>query len=533
MAKKNQNAGKEVGNRDSSAIFSERVGDVYIRMMLDIRNRAKNYTEHTPIPLCIRFVLDGKRAYYRLGEQYTEDELVAIRLSTGHGEKIVEGKETRFQTKMRLNSMFMQYVQMVQNLDNTGALTLERIMTALTGKSHESSLVEFWQHIIDYKMEHGQAGTGKNYQHALNSFKEHLKYTPKNGFSIDHTVVRKWETALRNKGIADATIGIYFRALRYVINECIAEGFMQPKDRMFGKDVKRSEKIAIPVGKSRREWHISVAQMTDLYHYWKNRSLNMPRLIQGQKNPFYAIRSDVEENNLYKSLAMFLVQYLGCGANLYDLALMRYDEFYYANKGEALHFFRHKTQNTAHSGEGTEVIIPIIEPLHEIMDAYAAEPERDALVFPFLLGEDINGSDADKAKRIKQENHNIRDRLKKITAHLKWEENLTNTWARHSFATNMNFAEVPMHYISFAMGHSTGNRGNITERYIYPYTIEKMKEYNSHLLEGLSEKAEHTDDDDDYKEMMSMLKDVSKEDLMKALLKVQSDRLKKLQKGGK
>ena len=66
-------------NNESSAIFSERVGDVSIRMMFDIRNRKKK--DNDKFPLCIRFVLNGSRTYYRLGESYSEEVLKAIRLS--------------------------------------------------------------------------------------------------------------------------------------------------------------------------------------------------------------------------------------------------------------------------------------------------------------------------------------------------------------------------------------------------------------------------------------------------------------------
>ncbi len=65
--------------------------------------------------------------------------------------------------------------------------------------------------------------------------------------------------------------------------------------------------------------------------------------------------------------------------------------------------------------------------------------------------------------------------------------NLTGTYARHSFATNLHAAKVPREYITDAMGHSLGNRGQITMRYISPYTIEERKDYNNLLL-GITEK---------------------------------------------
>lgn len=195
--KKNQT--ERSGNRDTSTIFTERVGDVSIRMMLDIRNRKLKDPKDDSFPLCLRFVLGGQRYHYKLGEQFTEEELKAIRLSTGFGEKMEEGKETRFQTKMRLNSTFMQYVQTVRTLNDTGSLTLDRIKTALTGRSSESSLVEFWNSIVERKRAAGQIGTANSYLNALKSFVEHTKFTPKDGFNVDSTVVNKWIDGMTKK----------------------------------------------------------------------------------------------------------------------------------------------------------------------------------------------------------------------------------------------------------------------------------------------------------------------------------------------
>ena len=53
-----------------------------------------------------------------------------------------------------------------------------------------------------------------------------------------------------------------------------------------------------------------------------------------------------------------------------------------------------------------------------------------------------------------------------------------------------------------AMGHSVGNTGQITKRYISPYPIEEQMQYNSYLL--------------DLEELKSLhQKDFSKEELVK------------------
>jgi hypothetical protein len=81
-----------------------------------------------------------------------------------------------------------------------------------------------------------------------------------------------------------------------------------------------------------------------------------------------------------------------------------------------------------------------------------------------------------------------------------------------------------MEYVSDAMGHSLGNRGQITMRYISPYTIEERRKYNNLLLgiaeeettktvpmvtsstkQALSEKMDAFSEDD-IKEALMMLK---------------------------
>ena len=85
---------------------------------------------------------------------------------------------------------------------------------------------------------------------------------------------------------------------------------------------------------------------------------------------------------------MLLCQYLCNGCNLYDLALLRYDDYYDVSEHKALRFFRHKTKD--HSESGSEVIIPIIPPLETIMAELTSPYSHGGLVFPFLLGEGVD-----------------------------------------------------------------------------------------------------------------------------------------------
>lgn len=61
-----------------------------------------------------------------------------------------------------------------------------------------------------------------------------------------------------------------------------------------------------------------------------------------------------------------------------------------------------------------------------------------------------------------------------------WEERISGTWARHSFATNLRNAGVDMQYISESMGHST--QKTVTQLYLSSYPLNKQFEYNRRLL---------------------------------------------------
>ena len=248
---------------------------------------------------------------------------------------------------------------------------------------------------------------------------------------------------------------------------------------MFGK---KREKIAIPVGLSRKSMFLSVEQMAELYDHWRQRDLTLPIFNSRSKDAQpSAVKTEQQREMVYQSLALFLMQYLCCGCNLIDLALLEYNSFYFDNHQKAFRFIRRKTANETSDGDGMEVIVPIIEPMRVIIDSLGAKPKLGSRVFPFLLG-DIDSFDGEAIrKRIHQCNKDIAERMAKVAADIGWTVKPTGTYARHSFATNLHSAKLPMPYISDAMGHSLGNRGQITMRYISPYTIKEMERLKEFL----------------------------------------------------
>ena len=509
-----------------SILFEERVGTCNIAMCLDKRNPAR--AEKDSYPLAVRFTIYDSRYYYRLGEKYTATELAKIRKSVANREKSY-GNETSFESKVRLQEVFTSMIRTVTNVNETGILTLERIKTALTGRCENNSFISVWEGIINIKRQDDKAGTAEVYETALKNFKEITKVSYSDGFSIDVAVIQKWVEGMNDRGFASATQGIYLRTCRMVINRCIGDGYMMPKAYMFGKS---SNKIKIPVGASRKGWYLNVSQMMELYNHLMLRDVEFPiHNTRSKENPKNTVKSEASIDLIYQSLAMFLMQYFCCGCNLYDLALLRYNRFYFDCNKTAFQFIRHKSENETLDGEGMEVIVPIIDPMLEILKNYGAEPVMNGLVFPFLMG-DAYGCDGQAQRdRIHQENKNISHRLKKFADKIGWTINLTGTYARHSFATNLHAAKVPMEYVSDAMGHSLGNRGQITMRYISPYTIEERKQFNNKLLgiEDESQSSNVLSSNKVKQNILGKMEEYSEEDLKEALLMLKKKELLKLE----
>lgn len=519
-------------NRIPTALFDARVGECFISMCLDKRHREN--VKKSAFPLCVKFHVSGSRYYYSLGEKCSDDELLKLSKAKGNREKRV-GLETTYERKVRLQEVFESMVSVVTTISERGVLTIDRIKLALTGHSETSSFLSVWEDIIKEKRDDGKAGTAENYENAYRCFTSLTGFTYADGFAVDSTVINKWIDRMTENNIKSSTQGIRLRACRVVVNRCIGEGYMLPKAYMFGKS---RDKIKIPAGSSRKEWFLPVDQMTELYLHWKNRDIEFPISNTRRKdNASYAVKSEKAKELIYQSLAMFLMQYLCCGCNLIDLALLRYNRFYFDSNGRAFRFIRHKTEDETIDGDGMEVIVPITGPMREILDFYSSKAQSNQLVFPFLM-EDTPESDAVMVrKRICQENKNIRERMKKLKDALGWSVIPTGTYARHSFATNLHAAKVPMEYISDAMGHSLGNRGQITIRYISPYTIEERAKFNRLLLnigsdeEGKTEAEQSTvpSFDSTKQAIFEKMHDFSEDDLKEALIMLKKKELMKLE----
>ncbi len=462
--------------------FAAKVGNCSVSLGLD---RRKMYPDG--YRLSMKYVIGGRTLYYALSWRASEEEFERVSATSRTRGKMSKNKASDANLCEEWSSTFTSYKERLEQLAKVTTLTLDVIRASLTGTSTENSFLKVWRDVIRGRGH----GTAASYEIAMKSFMRSTGFSDADGFNVTKDTMHKWVQRLTDEGKAKATIGIYLRSCRVVVNECIRKGYILQNAYPFGeRDI---SKVSIPRGRSRKKECLSVEQWTQLYDIFTKK--NYP----DQWTEEY--RKDT-----HTYLGIFLFLYLGNGLNMADLARLRYNRHYTQSKKKALQFFRQKTKDR--TDNDSEVVIPITNHLKAIMDALAADYEADGLVFPFLIQDATTA--AEIARRVQQENQNCKKHIRKLATALGWSEQPSPTWCRHSFATNLQQQGVPMKYISDAMGHSTG--GSVTMGYINDYPIRKQMEYNNKLLKLQS-------DEDSVAELVAGMSDDQKELLKKMLLK--------------
>ena len=441
---------------------STKDGKVRITMTLDPRKGTNG-----EMPVCVRVRIVNLQRYFLMpNERYTSEEFASI---------INEDNRKKGRKRKEFDDFFDKLHREIKELLGKGELEASEFLEILTNRingikktenTKTKTIYDVWEEVLSELEDAGRLGTRNSYQVALKRFKQDMGDKVNNA-SINQELINKWVSRMQNpkegKPMNATTIGIYLRAFRVVVRRAAEQGVLMAEKTDLFKGVRAVNKKC-----SRKNWCLNVEKMTRLFRFFES---DNTKDEEGKErfDPQYRQR-------LFESLGMFLFSYMANGANMADLALLRYDDFYYQQEQKAMRFIRKKTRRES---DGMEVIFPILPQMQVILDRIANKPQKGGLVFN-IINEGM--TDERITAVVACENSNIADRMEVITEMIGMEEKPSPTWCRHSFATNLRDAGISTEYISTMMGHTITSGSATTLNYLSRYNMETMMSYNSKLL---------------------------------------------------
>ncbi|MFZ4398502.1 MAG: tyrosine-type recombinase/integrase [Bacteroidales bacterium] len=361
-------------------------------------------------PVRYRITYKRDKVFYKSGKYCSASDWELIIDETKKGSKKASVIELRKELQAGHDNIKENIKIVIEN--NNGVFSFERFNNITKKNITDTVNGAFKAKINNTKVE-GKIGTSIFYNCALQSI---TKF--KGGKEIifsDITV--KWlndyqKYMLDNKS-EFATIGMYCRAIRAIVNEARKAGIIKENDYPFGKG-----KYEIPTGESRK-MALTLKQIGDL------------------------IATDVSETeSKYRDLWFF--SYLCNGINIGDLCRLKHSDI----KNDVISFYRQKTINTSkHKVKIESVLLPQMK---EIIERWNTGKNSDEYLFPFLRG-------IEDPTQIKKQIQNITRLINKhikIIARRIGIDGISTYTARHSYATVLKRSGANIAYISESLGHT-------------------------------------------------------------------------------
>ena len=313
----------------------------------------------------------------------------------------------------------------------------EALIKAIEGSKAATHLFPFLDELIGRLMKSGKISTADTYKTNRNTLRQftskQLLFT-----DIDHRFLSKYESYLRERGLAHNTIADRFTTLATIINKAIQEQLLH-KDYNPFKDFKSPKRTA-----------------------------TQKRAISKRDVKKIERLSVAPESNLYNAQQYFLFSYYGSGINFRDMAFLKWSDI---EKGR-VSYTRAKTGNL--------IQFKLLAPAKAILDHYRPKTpySKEDYIFP-MLDKRVHRTPVEIHRQLKKVLNRFNKSLKELANLAGINVNLTTYVARHTYATVLKMSEVDADKISEAMGHANPR---ITQIYLENFANELIDETDRHLL---------------------------------------------------
>ena len=345
---------------------------------------------------------------------------------------------------LRFNAVEARAVNTIKNLS---FFSFDFFMASyISGNISHGDVFVSYEKIISEFNEEGKIGNRDIFTDAQKSIK---KFHGKSNLSFAEVTPRflkryeRWMVEKEDNSLT--SVSIYTRTIRRLYNLAISRKEAKEENYPFGRDI---DLYRIPnPGKQKKA--LPKSQIKKLFF---NKS------IEGSPEHFY---SD-----------LWLFTYLCNGINMNDICRLKYRDI----DGDTIFFRRRKTEYTNRSSKPIEAVIT--KKVQSIIKRWGNKPPlHDKYIFPFLS----DGSTPREIRnKVKQATKQVNTYIKRVASDVGIECNITTGTARHSFATVLKQAKVPVAHISDAMGHSNIST---TEIYLGSFEKEEKRKIAKHLTD--------------------------------------------------
>ena len=399
-------------------LFVSTCENILINTFFDARRIKKNglYT------IYVRVNCHHQRLLLPTGVSLSDDDYAAAL-------QVKAGSSAIRKARAQVGQLFNKVVDAVNALNAENKFSFENLKSALASPQQKQSqksttLYEYW---VQFGESKNTQKTREQYSNALKNFYRYLGCTVTTVTDeatkvkslvikgkkskllpsfVNEAVIEEWQDYMTKQGLSDSSKSIYLRALRAVLNNLGEK-----------KIIGQAPKFNIKSGTRRKEDFIPVSDIIKIRDY---------------------------EGRNRKAADWWLILYLCNGSNMKDIAKLVWDDdFFYKNE---LSYVRGKIADKVK----VTVHIPITEPLKQLLDKYATEPEKGRRVFPQIL---LNATtEAEIESRTHDFNRQIRKGMQYVCKQLGISP-VTASTARNSYITTLTWHNISDAFIDAMVGH--------------------------------------------------------------------------------
>jgi integrase len=363
----------------------------------------------------IRITFRGERRHYSTDFKFTRAEF-----------REIQGKsKPRYFTKSEIHKINKQIDDVAEEyksiIDEMSVFTFDLFQQELDKIEEKYSLELF--HLLDKEDKRRrleeEISSANQYKGAKASLKKHLGKEEILMVDVTPSLLRDYEAEARRNKLSSTTINMYLRAVRYVFNYCINNGYLDRSLYPFGR---REPKYVLPKS-NRREIGLETADM----EIFKKAKPKIGKNGKGKNDQFY--------------LDLFLFSYYTFGMNIIDILLL--------TKGMIHNSFIDTARTKTKIHNPVNLKLPIRPEAQKIIDKYMSDESE--FIFGVLKGNETKTKIKERSKAYVKRINRVLETICKennITTHV------TTYSARHTAANQLLAEDVPVAKISQLLGHA-------------------------------------------------------------------------------